>query len=298
MKYSVKATARATGITESRLRTWERRYGIPHPGRSTSGRRLYTELDLSVIRRMASFVSAGVPAAQAAEATRAEGDRLPPIDAPAQEEHPLAEEIYQAGMRYDEAAVLHAERRAVSSLGWARALDDVLLPALGKVGRAWGEDQIPSANEHFVTELVRQCIDHATLETPPAEAGCPSLLLACPEDERHEVGLLGLALLVRERGIRVYYLGADVPQFDLVAAILAVQPDGVCLASTLESSRPSLARVAREIIRGRFATRVFVGGPSLRVPDQSGGWPPGIRLPDRIEDAATLIVRTLKKEDS
>ncbi|MCA9849313.1 MAG: MerR family transcriptional regulator, partial [Dehalococcoidia bacterium] len=34
MRYTVRAAARATGVTEGRLRTWERRYGIPKPGRS------------------------------------------------------------------------------------------------------------------------------------------------------------------------------------------------------------------------------------------------------------------------
>ncbi|MDA0366505.1 MAG: MerR family transcriptional regulator, partial [Chloroflexi bacterium] len=72
MQYTVKAAARATGVGESTLRTWERRYGVPSPGRSATGRRLYEEEDLRVIRRMAALVAAGLPAAQAADAARAE----------------------------------------------------------------------------------------------------------------------------------------------------------------------------------------------------------------------------------
>ena len=53
MAYSIKAAAMATGISESCLRTWERRYGIPRPTRSSSGRRRFDESDLGVIRRMA-----------------------------------------------------------------------------------------------------------------------------------------------------------------------------------------------------------------------------------------------------
>ena len=70
MRYSVGAAARATGVAESRLRTWERRYGIPSPGRSDSGRRLYDDADIEVIRQMASLVDRGIPAALAAEAAR------------------------------------------------------------------------------------------------------------------------------------------------------------------------------------------------------------------------------------
>jgi MerR family transcriptional regulator, light-induced transcriptional regulator len=59
VNYTVKAAARATGMSESRLRTWERRYGIPSPGRSATGRRRYNDDDLALIRRMAALVHVG-----------------------------------------------------------------------------------------------------------------------------------------------------------------------------------------------------------------------------------------------
>ena len=67
MRYTVRAAARATGVTEGRLRTWERRYGIPKPGRSDTGRRLYDDDDLAMIRRMVALTDAGLSAAEAIE---------------------------------------------------------------------------------------------------------------------------------------------------------------------------------------------------------------------------------------
>ena len=32
MKYTVQAASKATGVSSARLRTWERRYGVPPPG--------------------------------------------------------------------------------------------------------------------------------------------------------------------------------------------------------------------------------------------------------------------------
>ena len=76
VNYTVKAAARATGISESRLRTWERRYGVPTPGRSATGRRRYDDDDLAVIRQMAALVEGGLSAADAAEAVRS-GQQVP-----------------------------------------------------------------------------------------------------------------------------------------------------------------------------------------------------------------------------
>ncbi|MDA0302289.1 MAG: MerR family transcriptional regulator, partial [Chloroflexi bacterium] len=72
MEYTVRAAALATGVSEDRLRTWERRYGVPEPPRTKTGRRLYGEGDLAVIRRMAALVDSGLSAASAAAAVHAE----------------------------------------------------------------------------------------------------------------------------------------------------------------------------------------------------------------------------------
>ena len=217
MKYSVKAAARATGITESRLRTWERRYGIPHPGRSTNGRRQYNEGDLGVIRRMASLVSAGVPASEAAEVARAEEPLAnDPAAEAAQVEDPLVARVVEAAATYDEANLVRAIHDALAGHDWGAALDQVLFPALTAIGESWSEDSISSANEHFASEVIRRelCVAIARLPAAP-EPFPPPVLLACPEDERHDLGLLGLFLLLRERGVHAVYLGADVPVSDL-----------------------------------------------------------------------------------
>jgi len=68
MEYNPKAASAATGVSESTLRTWERRYGLPKPKRSKSGRRLYSDLDIAVIQRMALMLDTGLAASQAAKA--------------------------------------------------------------------------------------------------------------------------------------------------------------------------------------------------------------------------------------
>ena len=42
------AAARSLGVSEARLRNWERRYGVPCPARSESGRRLYSEAEMAM----------------------------------------------------------------------------------------------------------------------------------------------------------------------------------------------------------------------------------------------------------
>jgi DNA-binding transcriptional MerR regulator len=46
------AVVKRTGIPADTIRAWERRYGVPRPQRTASGRRLYSEADLEVIRQL------------------------------------------------------------------------------------------------------------------------------------------------------------------------------------------------------------------------------------------------------
>jgi MerR family transcriptional regulator, light-induced transcriptional regulator len=293
MRYTVKAAARATGIAESRLRTWERRYGIPSPGRSATGRRLYDEDDIVVIRRMASLVNAGMSAAEAAEAARA-GSGPETAAEPAVVEHRLAGALAAAAEVYDETAFLDAMREGVSELGWASALDGIVFPALKRVGLYWETAVIPPANEHFASELVRRELAAATISLSPAADGAATLLLACPEEERHDLGLSALALLLRKAGLRVVYLGADVPTVDLLAAFDTCHPEAICLAATSAAGLASLVRASRTIVSGRHV-RLFVGGPALAYSTTEVA---GIRMPHSLQAAGELIVKTVSAEQA
>ena len=262
MKYTVKAASLATGVSESRLRTWERRYGIPRPDRAPTGRRLYDDDDLAVIRRMAALVDAGISAHEAAEAALS-GSQLPEVTAvPA--EHPQALALAAAAEAFDEVAFLTTLRSAVTELGWAEALDRVVFPALKRVGMYWETAVFPPANEHFASELISFEIAAATQALEPPPAGAPTIVLACPQDERHALGLIGLALLLKSRGVRVIYLGSDVPTQDLIAAYEATHAQAICISATSAIGLASLVRASRSLLSSH-RLRLFIGDRRHRV---------------------------------
>jgi methanogenic corrinoid protein MtbC1 len=182
-------------------------------------------------------------------------------------------------------------------MGWSRALDSVLFPALRKIGEKWGESLAVSANEHFASAVIRQAMAASLRSTTSPAPDAPSVLLACPEDERHELGLLGASLLLRLRGLRVFYLGGDVPTPDLLLAIQQTKADAVCLAATTASGLASLRRAAGALVSSRIPVRLFVGGPAFDPVRASGESEtvPGARLPQSLEVAAEVIVSALKK---
>lgn len=285
MNYTVKAAARATGISESRLRTWERRYGIPNPSRAPTGRRLYSEEDISLIRRMAKLVDAGMSAAQAADAALT-GTSVEPMQA--RRDHELVPVLTSAAETYHEASAVDAIHRAVQELGWGGTLEEIIFPALHRVGLYWQTAALPPASEHFLSELVRREIHAAvsTLLTPSLTAA--NVLLACPQDERHDLGLLALSLLLRRAGVGTIYLGADVPSSDILEVGGVCRPNAVCLSATSTDGLASLIRASRHIT-AESRVLLFVGGPSIASDTEAAGIP----LPASLEAAADMIIERL-----
>lgn len=63
--YSIGAVARMLGVPAATLRTWQERYGVVVPGRSTGGHRLYSRDQVEQLRFMVNQVSAGFSPADA-----------------------------------------------------------------------------------------------------------------------------------------------------------------------------------------------------------------------------------------
>jgi DNA-binding transcriptional MerR regulator len=249
--------SRRVGVTPDVLRAWERRYGVLQPQRSRSGQRLYGADDEARVRRMLGHIEDGYSASVAARLAaepQAAGPTAPPSRA-------LAD---LAALADDLAASLHAldeagAEAALDSLLAAFALDTVLrdavLPFLRDLGERWARGTITVGQEHFASAVIAGRL-HALARGWDAGVG-PRAVLACPSDERHDLGLLCFALALRGRGWRVSYLGADTPTaaIESVAATLDAELIvlGAARAEPLVGVAAPLARLAAE-------RRVCLGG--------------------------------------
>lgn len=70
-RYRINWVAEQTGIAESTLRAWERRYGVPEPDRTPSGYRIYSVDDVKKVQRMRELCEGGMSPNEAAQAVSA-----------------------------------------------------------------------------------------------------------------------------------------------------------------------------------------------------------------------------------
>jgi methanogenic corrinoid protein MtbC1 len=116
---------------------------------------------------------------------------------------------------FEEATMTRLLGDAVLGLGVRPFVHTVVLPLLHLIGARWAEGERVIGEEHLLTGALRNLL--GGLLHGRAATGRP-IVMATPVGERHEIGLLSVALLARDAGVNVVYLGVDLPAAEIITA--------------------------------------------------------------------------------
>jgi methanogenic corrinoid protein MtbC1 len=252
---NIAALAQRTGVQPDTLRKWEHRYGVIRPERTPGGQRRYTDHDVARVEWLKARLAEGYRIGEAAALLgSADMDEAPPtVDG-------LRDALY-ARIAASEASAL--ERLVAQSLGVLsveEAIVDVLAPVLERVGAGWAEGKLTVAQEHLATSVIRAHLERLLADPRGSARGVA--VLACAPGERHELGLLMLAIMMRADGWQVAYLGSDVPVHDVFDLAVGMGARLVCISATLADRLTPLsgALAAVEVPEG---IDLILGGPAL-----------------------------------
>lgn len=246
--FNTKAVVQETGVPAATLRAWERRYGIPEPDRTASNYRLYSERDIALIRWLRERVDGGLTISQAIELYRrmAQGEAAPTvIPGERRRSVQLAQPLDWGTLkqRLLEAFLAFDEQRAEMVLAEAFAIyavEEVCLhliqPMMVEIGDRWHQGELSIPVEHFATAFTVGKII-TLINAQPVNTDAPLVISGCAPNEQHELGILLVTLFMRRQGLRLLYLGQNVPMVDLRAALETLEPAMLALsASTLEAA--------------------------------------------------------------
>jgi len=132
---------------------------------------------------------------------------------------------------------------------------------LSRVGLLWAKDSIPPAQEHFISNLIRQKIFTALDSLPPAASGRGSWLLFLPENELHEIGLLFSHYLIRQAGCPSWYLGSDVPLVSVTGAVEQLRPDNILIFLVSNRDEENAAGYLDQLMPELKNSKLFVAVP-------------------------------------
>jgi MerR family transcriptional regulator, light-induced transcriptional regulator len=224
-KYRIGAVSRLTGLSADVVRVWERRYGAIRPRRSDGGSRLYSDSDIERLRRLRQASEVGHAIGQIAKLPNSELDKL---SVPRQTARMMVEyqdpqdqlrENFLAAIAKMDVVAADLEISRAATLYPPRVLiKNIVSPLLQDIGDRWAHQEFGIAHEHVATNLIRNLLSSLFRLYPP-ETNAESIVMATPQGERHEFGLLLASLYAATRGWRVVYLGTDLPAIEIVRAV-------------------------------------------------------------------------------
>lgn len=249
-----------TGIKSHTLRKWESRYDFLVPERTETNIRFYTDSQLKKLLNISIL--------------RGQGYRLSTISKMSDDEiHNLVSEaliksdqnseikaLIVSMINLDEQKFDDILKSQIIKNGVLRTFTDVIYPFLHKVGVLWGINKIMPAQEHFVSNLIRQKICSAIDLLPIAPADAPRILLFLTEGENHEIGLLLASYIAKNLGWRVFYLGQNVPSDNIHTMVELVNP-AFLLTFFITTTSSSVEEKMKNIIAQCDTPLLFSGSP-------------------------------------
>ncbi|MFO7638997.1 MAG: cobalamin-dependent protein [bacterium] len=134
--------------------------------------------------------------------------------------------------------------RAGAAGGPEQVLDELILPALTRVGELWAFNRLSVAEEHRATAICRYVIYRVFDAAPRAPRIGRRALVACAPGEEHELGAELTAGMLERSGWEVFLVGRSAPPDEVAATATRFRPDVTLLGSSLLASLPGLRELA------------------------------------------------------
>lgn len=219
--FSISQLGQFSGVKPHTIRMWEQRYQALRPIRSRGNTRYYDDSQLRRLLNIVSLLESNFKISQLGAMPDQElfslSKKIYEDTSSAPEEYFISQ-LISAGMDYDEPAFDKLFSHCLLRFGLKITYTKVLYPMMVRLGLLWSTDVLPPANEHFISNILRQKLFTSIDSLPPCTQEINSWVLFLPENEFHEIGLLMANYLLRNSGKKTFYLGANVPLPSVIQA--------------------------------------------------------------------------------
>jgi DNA-binding transcriptional MerR regulator len=287
--FSIKDLEHLSGIKAHTIRIWEQRYELINPKRTDTNIRYYDDRDLKLILNVSLLKENGFKISKIAEMSEGEIQRevirLTETNLRYPEQiHALT--ICMVDMDEDRFEKIMSTN--ILKLGFEKTMLNIIYPFLSKIGILWQTGAINPAQEHFISNLVRQklivAIDNQYVSSTIQSK---KYVLFLPEGELHEMSLLFADYVIKSRQNRSIYLGQSLPVGDLEQVCDIHRPDFLI---TVVTSTPGPAHIQDYIntLGQKFPqSQILISG--FQVIGQDLQLPHNISIFNRIDELVSFV---------
>jgi DNA-binding transcriptional MerR regulator len=224
--FTIKDLENLSGIKAHTLRIWEQRYNFLKPSRTFTNIRYYSNDELKTVLNIALLNKYGYKISHIDKMNSLEiNDKILSLNQVQAQQERIINELVKNMVDMDMEAFETTLGNYILVRGIERTITQIIFGYMEKIGILWLTNHINPAQEHLVTNIIRQKLIVGIEGVSTSLRINKTLLLFLPEAEYHELGLLFMYYLLKSRGADVIYLGTNVPIKDVAYVVNLKKPD-------------------------------------------------------------------------
>jgi DNA-binding transcriptional MerR regulator len=256
--FTIKDLENLTGIKAHTIRIWEQRYSFLKPKRTTTNIRYYSNEELKKILNISLLNKYGYKISHIDRMSEPEiNEKIIGLNNTLAQQERVINDLIQRMVDMDTERFEASITEYIRSKGIEKAINQIIFPFLERIGVLWMTGHINPAQEHLVSNIIRQKIIVGIDSVNSLLSVDKTVLLFLPEGEFHELGLLYIHYLMKSRGVKVLYVGSNIPTDDVQYVIREKRPDYLYTHLTSVSNGFNFDRFMNQALR-RFENVPFV----------------------------------------
>jgi MerR family transcriptional regulator, light-induced transcriptional regulator len=141
--------------------------------------------------------------------------------------------------------------------------EEVFKVALYEVGRLWENNKITVATEHLATAITEGILNELFEQIISGKKYNKKVVVACVENEQHQVGIKMVADIFELKGWESFFLGTGIPTSELVKYLHQTQPDLLAISLSVYFNFTNLLKML-EIIKVEVPDlQIILGGQAI-----------------------------------
>ena len=212
--FSIKDLEHLSGVKAHTIRIWEKRYNLFKPKRTETNIRYYSLESLQKLLNVTFLYNNGYKISKIAKIDNDEIAMVVREIAMHNNADEQAMNTFKLAMlNFDKVLFLNTFNSLLQDKPFSEIFYEIFIPLMTDIGLLWQTNTITPAQEHFISELIRQKILVYTekLQISSHTNDTRAFVLYLPDNEIHDLGLHFINYQLVALGYHTIYLGPSVP---------------------------------------------------------------------------------------
>ena len=259
--FTIKDLENLSGIKAHTIRIWEQRYSFLKPSRTGTNIRFYSNEELKRLLNVALLNKFGFKISHIDKMNEAEiCDKILSLNQQEALQDRIVNTLIQNMVDLDIEAFEEELDDFIAAKGIEKSISQIIFPFLEKIGILWLTNHINPGQEHLVTNVIRQKLIVGIESIKSNIKINKSVLLFLPQTEYHELSLLFMNYMLKNKGVTTIYLGCSIPLKDVEYLVQLKKPDYIYTHLTSVGPKFNFEKFIATLSKNFPKTPVIISG--------------------------------------